>query len=189
MQLSRKAIILATASLFVSACQPVNRNNMYTADEAGHDAVILYGTIKSFRQVDIKGNNTGAGALVGATAGGLAGSTIGSGNGSIAATIAGVVIGGVAGAAAEQSMANQQGLEYIINFPETGETRSIVQTIAKDQAAIPVGQCVMVQMGGNYQRVLPEEDASNCPKPSKRKIKHTKTKLKSGDSETTIERQ
>ena len=131
MHFRRTVAAIALTSMLVAGCQPVDPKNTYTAAEAGHDAVVLYGVIKSSRPVNIQGNNSGTGAVLGATAGGLAGSAIGDGRGSIAAAIAGVVIGGIAGAAAEQAAANQQGVEYIINFPETGDTRSIVQALRR----------------------------------------------------------
>ena len=59
----------------------------------------------------------------------------------------GAVAGGIAGAAAEQAMANRQGIEYIIKF-SNGVTQSIVQNIAKTDKPIEAGECIMVQMNG-----------------------------------------
>jgi outer membrane lipoprotein SlyB len=185
----RSIATLAITCLLLSSCVPPNKANTYAAGETGQDAVILYGIIKSSRPVEVTGTNTGTGALVGAAAGGGAGSAIGSGNGTIGAVIAGVIIGGIAGAAAEQAMKDQQGIEYIIKFSETGDTRSIVQTVPKADMPIANGQCVMVQMSGQYQRVMPNADPADCPAPSKRKTKRTKTKIKGSGSETTIDRE
>jgi outer membrane lipoprotein SlyB len=166
----RSAIALLTLVAFsLSACAQPSQNNYGEAD-VGHTAVIAYGFVKSERQVDITGQNSGAGAGVGALAGGLAGSTIGRGNGSIIGLLGGAIIGGIAGAAAEQSLKDRQGIEYIIKF-QNGNTESIVQNIAKKDSPIEAGQCVMVQFGINYQRVLPDDDEEDC-RPISRHKKH-----------------
>jgi outer membrane lipoprotein SlyB len=155
------------ACLLLTACHPPSQNNYGEAD-VGHTAIIAYGIVKSVRPVDITGQNSGTGAGVGAVAGGLAGSTIGRGNGSILGLVGGAIIGGIAGAATEQALRDRQGIEYIIKF-QNGNTQSIVQNIAKTDAPIDKGQCVMVQFGTNYQRVLPDDEDEDC-----RPIKHVK---------------
>lgn len=184
---SRHLAAISAVSLLLTSCAPVNKNSTYSEHEIGKNAVVMYGVVKSSRPVAITGDNSGAGMTVGAVGGGLAGSAIGKGNGSIAAIIAGAVIGGVAGAVTEQSLRDQQGVEYIIRMSETGDTRSIVQSIAKNEAPIPTGQCVMVQVSGSFQRVLVDQDPSDCPAPPKHKRQHTKTKIKGTVAETTVE--
>lgn len=166
----RKTVALLTLIAFaLSACAQPTQNNYGDAD-VGHTAVIAYGFVKSERQVDITGKNSGAGAGVGALAGGLAGSTIGRGNGSIIGILGGAIIGGIAGAAAEQSLKDRQGIEYIIKF-QNGNTESIVQNVAKSDRPVEVGACVMVQFGTNYQRVLPDDDDEDC-RPLSRHKRH-----------------
>jgi outer membrane lipoprotein SlyB len=87
--------------------------------------------------------------------------------------LVGSVIGGIAGAAAEQAMANRQGIEYLIKF-QNGNTESIVQNIAKTDEPIAKGECVMVQFGSNYQRVLPDDDVEDCRPIAKPKKHHHK---------------
>ena len=154
MKLSRTICIVMTMLLLASGANP--SQNTYNDTDVGHNAVILFGTVISERPVDIKGTNTGGGAGLGMLAGGVAGSTIGRGNGSVLGVLGGAVIGGIAGAMAEQAAKDRQGIEYIITFALTGQTQSIVQNIAKTDTPIAEGECVMVQMQGTYQRVLPD---------------------------------
>jgi len=164
---------IALSLLMLTSCAHQNQNT-YGDAEVGHDTMVLYGIVKSARQVDIKAQNTGTGATLGAVGGGVAGSQIGNGRGSVVGLLAGAIIGGIAGSIAEQSLKDRQGIEYIIKMSETGDTRSVVQNIAKTDVPIAKGQCVMVQISGSYQRILPDDDISDCPKPVKHK-KHIKT--------------
>jgi outer membrane lipoprotein SlyB len=154
-----KRIIALTTVLALTACGQPSQNTYNEAD-IGHNAVILYGIVKSVRPVDIKAQTTGVGAVAGAGAGAVGGSYLGRGGGSLIGLIGGAVIGGIAGAVAEQQLENRQGIEYIVKF-NSGLTQSIVQNIAKTDKPIDKGECVMVQMSGTYQRVLPTDD-SDC---------------------------
>lgn len=149
-------IVLA---LGVSGCAQRPSQNVYNYDEVGKSTAVSFGTVISSRQVDITGQNTGAGALVGAGIGAGAGSYAGSGSGSIWAAAAGALVGAAVGAAAEQAAADRVGIEYIVIL-ESGVTMTVVQDIGKNDVAIPEGSRVIVQNSGGYQRVLP---ASNLP--------------------------
>lgn len=178
---------IAMSMLLLASCAHPDQNT-YGEREVGHDAIVMYGIVKSVRQVEVVRQSTGTGATIGAVGGGLAGSAFGRGNGSVASVIGGVLIGGIAGAIAEDAMKDKQGIEYIIKFSETGDTRSVVQNLSKKETPISPGQCVMVQMSGNYQRVLLDDDESDCPAPVKHKVKHVRTKLtRNHQSETTID--
>jgi len=156
----------------LTACNSPSQNR-YDSQDVGHNAVILFGTVLSERPVDITGKNTGTGAMGGAAAGAIGGSAIGQGRGSLLGLVGGAIIGGIAGHIAEQELENRQGIEYIVKFPSNGTTQSIVQNIAKTDIPIAAGECVMVQMNGTYQRVLPSTDASECHAAAKhRKRKH-----------------
>lgn len=148
-----KKLLLTLPLLALVACQHPSQNR-YGANDVGLNAAVAFGTVVSRRDVDITGNNSGAGALVGATAGAYGGSYVGSGSGSLGAALAGLVIGAAVGAAAEQAMQDRHGVEYVVTL-ETGETQSIAQNVAADDAPINVGDRVMVQTSGSYRRVLP----------------------------------
>jgi outer membrane lipoprotein SlyB len=161
-------IVLSIAMLSACAKNPSQTN--YNERDVGQNTTIEYGKVASQRVVDITGTNSGGGALLGGLAGGVAGSTIGNGNGSVLAALGGVIIGGIAGHVAEQELKDRQGIEYIVKFYGSGETRSIVQNIAKTDQPIANGTCVMVQQNASYQRVLPADpDDEDCAKPIKHK--------------------
>src|ERR1700744_4591039 len=103
---------IGLAMLILSACVHQDQNT-YGEHEVGHDAVVMYGIVKSVRHVEVVRPSSGTGAGIGAVGGGLAGSAFGHGNGSLAAIIGGALIGGIAGAVAENSLKDNQGIEYI----------------------------------------------------------------------------
>jgi outer membrane lipoprotein SlyB len=153
---------LLSASLLTACAKPPSQGQ-YGFQDVGQNAIIMFGRVVSEREVGITGQNTGGGAAAGAIAGGLGGSAIGQGNGSLVGLLAGAVIGGIAGHMTEQALADRQGIEYIITYAKTGMTSSVVQNIAKTDEPIAVGECVMVQFSGTYQRVLPApDDAEEC---------------------------
>lgn len=151
--------ILALGFLGVAGCAARQSQNVYRYDEVGKTTAVSFGTVVSSRVVDITGKNTGTGALVAGAAGAGAGSYIGSGSGSIWGAAAGALVGAAAGAVAEQAMADRQGIEYVVVL-QSGVTMTVVQEIGKNDAPVNVGDRVIVQNSGGYQRVLP---ASNLP--------------------------
>jgi outer membrane lipoprotein SlyB len=161
-----KKIILGSllACLFLlSACQRPGQNT-YAYSEVGKASLVNFGTVVAVREVNVKGQNTGAGALAGAAGGGIAGNQIGAGGGNAAATLVGVVAGAVIGAVAEQAIANRTATEYIITL-ETGATVTVVQDHNDGEQVINLGDRVILQMTGGTQRVLP---ASQLPTQIKR---------------------
>lgn len=162
----RKFAILAllmVGVLSLSACQRPGQN-VYRHDEVGKSSALSFGTILSVREVSVIGENTGAGALVGAAAGAGAGSYVGRGSGSAWGAGVGLVAGAIAGAMAEQAMADRKALEYVVVL-ESGVPMTYVQEIHKEDRVFAVGERVVVQNSGGYQRVLP---ASNLPTEVKR---------------------
>lgn len=156
MNIQRSRLVLAGVGLGILAMMPgcaTQGQSRYSHQEVGRASQVAFGTVLAARQVDITGENTGAGGLVGATAGGLAMSNVGSGNGNIAAILGGVVVGAVAGAVAEQALSDRVGLEYVITLAN-GKTITIVQEQAATDQVFGPGDAVMVQTSGTYQRVL-----------------------------------
>lgn len=178
----RTVSLLTLLTFTLSACSPPSQSQ-YGDQDVGHNSLVLFGTVISERPVDIKGTNSGAGAGIGALGGGIAGSALGRGNGSLLGLLGGAVIGGIAGAVAEQSLKDRQGIEYIVQFPINGTTQSIVQNIAKKDQPIAEGECVMVQMNGTYQRVLPARDDSQCETPTKHSKHHKRYREHDDDGE------
>jgi outer membrane lipoprotein SlyB len=150
-----KKIILSLVVLVLAACTTPSQN-VYDYREAGRSVIVEFGTVVDVRPIKIKGQNTGVGAATGAIAGGVAGSNVGGGDGQIVGAVAGVLVGAIVGAAAEQALQDSQGRDMTI-VTEKGETLTIAQYFKKDEPIIEVGQRVMVQTSGSYQRVLPAE--------------------------------
>jgi outer membrane lipoprotein SlyB len=155
-------IVIAFTAPLAGCAHP--GQNTYGFNEVGQVTSVEFGRVVDIQPIDIKGPNTGTGATVGALAGAGVGSQIGQGNGSIAAAIGGLVIGAVAGAVAEQSMQDSKGLLYTITL-RSGKTITVTQYQNKTDPVIKVGQRVMVQTSGQFQRVMP---ASHLPEKIKK---------------------
>jgi outer membrane lipoprotein SlyB len=128
----------------------------YGHQDVGRAVVVEFGTVLAVRPVEITGRNSGLGGAVGAAAGGIGASTIGRGSGTAGAILAGVVLGGIAGALVEQAASDRTGIEYTITLA-SGKTLTIVQEQLKTDRVFGVGERVMVQSGGAYNRVLPAD--------------------------------
>lgn len=145
------AVMIVCAALALAACAQSQSRDVYNQSEVGKQTDVELGRIIGVRQVKIEAKDSGVGTLGGAAAGGVAGSAVGGGKGAILTAIAGAIAGGIAGDAAEHALRNKIGIEYIIR-KEDGETVSIVQNIDKNEKPLGVGQRVMIQTDGSYQR-------------------------------------
>lgn len=153
---SGTAILVACLGLSLLTGCVTNSQSRYNYDQVGRSSVVEFGTVIAIRNIDITGQNTGAGALAGGTAGGLIGTQVGSGNGGIAGVLGGILIGAAAGALAEQAMANRTGIEYTIVL-QNSKVITVAQEVAKEDRVFAAGDRVMVQASGSYQRVLPTD--------------------------------
>ena len=84
------------------------------------------GVVDSVREIKVKGQGTGVGAVGGAVVGGLLGNMVGSGRGKALATVAGAVGGGLGGNAIEKNV--RAGIEHqMIVRLDDGGTRTFTQ--------------------------------------------------------------
>lgn len=161
--LKRTVAVLSILSLM--ACQQPGQN-VYDEKDLGRSSLVVFGRVITERPITIKRETTGAGATAGAAAGAVGGSAVGGGRGALLMLIAGAVVGGVAGHYTEQGLLNDNGIEYTIKTSNPGkEFRSIIsiaQNVSKNDTPIAIGSCVMIQISGTYQRVLPQPDESLC---------------------------
>lgn len=173
-----KKYFIFLLAISLSGCQHPDQNT-YDAKDIGKASMDVFGTVVSARSIDIKEETNGTGATTGAFAGAVGGSAIGGGRGALLAVIAGAVIGGVTGHMVEQGIINHNGMEYTIKTINPGKKFkriiSIAQNIGNEDKPIAVGSCVMVQVGGNYQRVLPMDDPSLCKESHLHKFKKKST--------------
>ena len=87
------------------------------------------GVIESTREVAVKGEGSGIGAVGGAVLGGLIGNQVGSGRGNTAATAIGAVGGAVAGNEIEKRVKSTKGYEVTVRFDD-GSSRVISEANA-----------------------------------------------------------
>ena len=66
----------------------------------------------------------------------------------------GAVLGATAGSALEQAIRNRGGVEYTVTL-ENGKTLTVAQNVSEKDVIHRKGDRVMVQIDGQYQRVLP----------------------------------
>jgi len=144
---------LVACGLAVSACQHAGQNR-YDSNEVGRTSTVQFGTVVSVRPVQIKGSESGAGAVVGAAGGGIAGNQVGHGGGNALATLGGVVVGAAAGYLAERTLTERDATEYVVTL-ENGSTVTLVQDHTPGEQPINAGDRVMLQTTGKTQRVIP----------------------------------
>jgi outer membrane lipoprotein SlyB len=153
-RLGSLAVLVALTAVLAGCAKP--GQNTYGYREVGQAVTVDFATVVQARPVEIKGPNTGAGAVLGGAAGAALGSQIGKGSGSVAAGVIGGLLGLAAGAAAEQSIQDQVGIEYTVTTT-AGVTKTVVQYQNKNDVVFRPGDRVMVQTGGNFMRVLPAD--------------------------------
>ena len=84
------------------------------------------GVVDSIREIKVKGQGTGVGAVGGAVVGGLLGNMVGAGRGKALATVAGAVGGGFGGNAIEKSVRSEVEHQMIVRL-DNGGTRTFTQ--------------------------------------------------------------
>lgn len=141
-------------SMFVLSACATPGQTQYSWMDAGQTITTEFGTVVDVTPVHIQNPNTGIGAGVGGLAGAGVGSQIGKGDGQLAGVLIGLVAGAIAGEIAEQAAQNKDGLAYTVTL-KNGKTITIAQYKNSNDAIINVGDRVMVQTSGAYQRVLP----------------------------------
>ncbi len=86
------------------------------------------GTIEAVRQIEVKGEGTGLGAVGGAVVGGLLGSNVGGGHGKSAMTVLGALGGGLAGNQIEKNARKQVRYQISVRFDD-----DTARTFTQDQ--------------------------------------------------------
>lgn len=136
----------------------------YGYSEVGQVQVVQFGTVIALRDIEIMGETSGGGGLVGAVAGGVAGAHVGGGSGRIVGGTAGAVAGAAVGSLIEQAIRKRGGVEYTVVL-ENGKTITVAQNVGDKDVIHKVNDRVIVQINGQYQRVLP---ANSLPEEMKK---------------------
>lgn len=127
----------------------------YSRGEVGRTVSTQQATVLSSRLVDIEGENSIIGPAAGAAAGAAGTGLIVTGGSQSLAAVLGGLVGAGAGALAERGFSRGSGIEYIVATAD-GRTMTIVQNQDTGEVPIAAGTPVLVQLGGNYSRVIPD---------------------------------
>jgi len=113
--------VTGTQPAAASSNKPAQSRSVITAADCGN-----CGVIESIREVEVKGQGTGAGMAVGGVAGGLLGNQIGHGGGRTVATIAGAAGGAYVGNEVEKNQRSQNAYRVTVRM-EDGTYRTVTQ--------------------------------------------------------------
>jgi outer membrane lipoprotein SlyB len=141
----------------VAACSHPS-GSTYGDSEVGATIETAQGSVVSSRVVDVAGEpgfiGAGAGAAVGAAGGGLAVN----GPASLLVAIVGGLVGAGIGYMAEKQIGDRDGIEYILQMDD-GRLVTLVQNREDDEQPLPDGTPVLVQLNGQYTRVMAHPSA------------------------------
>ena len=152
----KKVLMLIALISLCAACAPRNSLNQYSEGDVGISTWVEFGTVVHVRKVRIKGEQSGTGGTIGGISGAAIGSSIGSGKGNVGAMLGGAALGVAAGMVAEGLVKDRDGYEYTVT-KENGATITLAQNLNEGEQVLTVGQRVMVQSSGSYQRAIPAE--------------------------------
>jgi outer membrane lipoprotein SlyB len=150
--MKHKIIIVITALLFLGGCDFAAQSR-YKYSEVGQIQNAEFGTVIGVRDIDIIAESSSSGGIIGGVAGAVGGAHLGGGSGSLVTLVAGAVIGANAFAALEQAVRNRGGIEYIVVL-RNGKTITVAQNVAPKDVIHNVNDRVLVQINGEYHRVL-----------------------------------
>jgi outer membrane lipoprotein SlyB len=141
----------------VAACSHPS-STTYGDSEVGQTMETSQGSVVSSRVVAVAGEpgfiGAGAGAAVGAAGGGLAVN----GPASLLVAIVGGLVGAGIGYMAEKRISDRDGIEYILQMDD-GRLVTLVQNREDDEQPLPDGTPVLVQLNGQYTRVMAHPSA------------------------------
>jgi outer membrane lipoprotein SlyB len=131
----------------------------YQAGDVGRTIETAQGSVVSSRPVSISGDVNAVGPLAGGAAG-AAGSALafsGGGNTGLIAVLGGLIGAGI-GYLSQQQLNNREGIEYVLEMDD-GRTVTLVQNRADDEVPLADGTPVLVQVSGQYTRVIADPRA------------------------------
>jgi outer membrane lipoprotein SlyB len=151
------AFVLVPALSLAGCAHP--SGSTYQAGDVGRTIETAQGSVISSRPVSISGDVNAVGPLAGGAAG-AAGSALAFSGGSNTGLIA--VLGGLIGAGigyiSQQQLNNREGIEYVLEMDD-GRTVTLVQNRADDEVPLADGTPVLVQVSGQYTRVIADPRA------------------------------
>ncbi len=137
-------------ALSVAGCAHPS-GSTYQAGDVGRTIETAQGSVVSSRAVEISGEPNAVGPLAGGALG-AAGSALGFNGSGLVAVIGGVIGAGI-GYLTQQQLNNRDGIEYVLQMDD-GRTVTLVQNRADDEVPLADGTPVLVQVSGQYTRVI-----------------------------------
>ena len=159
----KKVFLLLLIPILLIGCDYATQTR-YGYSEVGQVQVVQFGTVIAIRDIEIMGESSVGGAIAGGAAGAAAGGNIGGGTGTAVAVVAGAVVGATAGAALERAIRKRGGVEYTVVL-ENGKRITVAQNVSEKGVIHKNNDRVLVQINGQYQRVLP---ANSLPEEMKK---------------------
>jgi outer membrane lipoprotein SlyB len=153
---SMRAVAFALlAALALAGCAHPSGSTYETGD-VGRTIETSQGSVVSSRVVKITGETNAAGPLAGGALG-AAGSALAFQGSGLVAVIGGVIGAGI-GYLTQKQLNNRDGIEYVLEMDD-GRTVTLVQNRAANEAPLPDGTPVLVQVGGQHTRVIADPRA------------------------------
>jgi outer membrane lipoprotein SlyB len=148
------ASVLVGAVLLAGCGHP--SGSTYQAGDVGRTIETAQASVVSSRLVRVAGETNMVGPVAGAALGASGSSLAFQGSGLVA------VIGGVLGAGmgylAQQQVNKRDGIEYVLQMDD-GRTVTLVQNREDEEEPLPDGTPVLVQVSGQYTRVIADPRA------------------------------
>ncbi|MGH6884668.1 MAG: hypothetical protein ACREGK_01165 [Geminicoccales bacterium] len=146
---------LLIAALLLAGCAHPSSTTYETGD-VGRTIETANASVVSSRVVKIAGDSNAVGPVAGGALGAAGSALAFQGSGLVA------VIGGVLGAGmgylAQKQLNNREGIEYVLQMDD-GRTVTLVQNRQSDEPPLPDGTPVLVQVSGQYTRVIADPRA------------------------------
>jgi outer membrane lipoprotein SlyB len=148
------AFSLVAALLLAGCAHP--SGSTYEAGDVGRTIETAQASVVSSRVVKIAGDSNAVGPVAGGAVGAAGSALAFEGSGLVA--VIGGVLGAGAGYLAQRQLNNRDGIEYVLQMDD-GRTVTLVQNRAADEAPLPDGTPVLVQVSGQYTRVIADPRA------------------------------
>lgn len=146
---------LLIAALLLAGCAHPSSSTYETGD-VGRTIETAKASVVSSRVVKIAGDSNAVGPVAGGALG-AAGSALAFQGSGLVAVIGGVLGAGI-GYLTQKQLNNREGIEYVLQMDD-GRTVTLVQNRTADEAPLPDGTPVLVQVGGQHTRVIADPRA------------------------------
>jgi len=146
---------LLVAALLLAGCGHPSSTTYGTGD-VGRTIETTQGSVVSSRVVNIAGDANAVGPVAGGALGAAGSALAFEGSGLVA--VIGGVLGAGAGYLAQKQLNNREGIEYVLHMDD-GRTVTLVQNRESDEPPLADGTPVLVQVSGQYTRVIADPRA------------------------------